>query len=317
MEIEKEIQVDESSDGGAIVHLPEEDLPEQPAQQQAEAVDPPEDDSDIANDDPDREAIRAARREERRLKKQLHQQKNRESNHLISSLQKKNQALEERLAKVEKRTSGAELARVDKAIDDAGVSVEYAKMKIQEAVNAGDGASMTRAQELWYEAQRKLESLKSLREQATRQMSQPPNQGIQPPNVAVQRRASEWMAKNPWYDPRNGDFDSETAFRIDQRLTAEGFDPTSDEYWDEMDSRVKQYLPHRATSGEPAPRRDPPRSAVTSTGRDSSPSPRAGQMVISPERVAAMKEAGVWDNPEKRNKMIKSYAAYDRANKGK
>jgi hypothetical protein len=54
---------------------------------------------------------------------------------------------------------------------------------------------------------------------------------------------------------------------------------------------------------------------MTGSGRESAPSGRANEFRISPDRVAAMKEAGMWENPELRAKAIKKYAAWDRENK--
>jgi len=172
-----EMQVDEEQDGSAVVSLSDSDkslLPEfneEDSQGKPESEYRADDDSDEVSEE--REALRETRREERRLKKQIYREKTKESNHLISSLKKRNDELAERLAIIEKKTSGAEIARVDKAIEDAGVQVEYAKMKMQEAVTAGDGVALTRAQEMWFESKRRVESLESVKNQATRQMSQP------------------------------------------------------------------------------------------------------------------------------------------------
>lgn len=118
-----EMQVAEEQDGSAVVQLPDDEI-----SPQAPDKDPDDDNRDLAaggsvdddaNDgldsDPDREAIRAARREERKLKKNLHREKARESNHLINALRKQNADLADRLSRVERSTSGAEMARVDKA----------------------------------------------------------------------------------------------------------------------------------------------------------------------------------------------------------
>ena len=203
------MQVDELDDGGAAVMLPEGEENPQAEEKQtqdasAESAQDHDDDHDdepqrqSASDDvdEDREAIRAARREERRLKKQIHREKAKESGYLINALKKQNQELAERLAAVERKTSGAELARVDKAIEDAGVQVEYAKMKMKEAVTSGDGESLTRAQEMWYESKRKLESLESIKQNATKQMTDQ-KQNIQAPDPMVQRMAADWMEENP------------------------------------------------------------------------------------------------------------------------
>ena len=313
-----EMQVAEEQDGSAVAQLPEEDLPVEELSDGGEVEKQRNNDSEDDDKDPDREAIRAARREERRLKKGIHREKAKESNHLINALKKQNQQMAEQLARLETRTSGAELARVDKAIDDTAVQVEYAKMKMREAVTQQDGDAVVRAQELMYESQRKLESLKSIKDQATRQMSQPQKQAVTVPDVRVQKNAADWMERNPWYDPQGKDLDSEIAQRLDKQLTGEGYDPSSEDYWDELDDRVSKYLPHRIEStANKKKEKQKVKSIQTSSGRESSSSGGGSNngFRISPERVAVMKEAGVWDNPEARAKAIKNYVKWDRENK--
>jgi 2-polyprenyl-6-methoxyphenol hydroxylase-like FAD-dependent oxidoreductase len=44
-------------------------------------------------------------------------------------------------------------------------------------------------------------------------------------------------------------------------------------------------------------------------------SPGAGRVyTLSPDRVKAIKDAGMWDDVAERNKMIKTYREYDRTN---
>lgn len=321
-----ELQIAEEADGSAVVQLPESEENPQKASANAEDDDGtdaqdeaegPDDDhgEGSTSDDPEREAIRAARREERKLKKQLHREKARESNHLIAALRKQNQELATRVASLETKTSGAELARLDKAIDDANTRVEYAKMKLQEAVNARDGAEVTKAQQLWYDNQRQLESLQSLRTNANKQLSQP-KQNIKVPDPAVQKMAANWMGRNDWYDPQLKDPDSKIAQSIDQTLTEEGYDPALPEYWEELDERLQKYLPHRYKSGYSSNTKSPrPRSVVTSSGRESTPVARPNEYRLDPERVRSLKEAGMWEDVELRNKMIRKYAEFDRQQK--
>ena len=171
---------------------------------------------------------------------------------------------------------------------------------------------------MWYEAQRKMESLQNVKSQATRQLNQP-QQNIQIPDPMVQRLAADWMDRNPWYDPHGKDLDSEITQRIDKKLTEEGYDPTTEEYWDELDDRIKKYVPHKASSeyNQTNVRNQRPRSVVTSSGRDSTATTKSNEFRLSPDRVAAMKEAGMWDNPELRQKAIRNYAAWDRNNKAR
>jgi hypothetical protein len=322
-----DLQVTEGEDGSAIVNMPAEEAPEAdnpPQEVGSEALDQQDegnssqenDSNDGLDADPDRVAIRAHRREERKLKKQITREKDKQSNHLINVLKKQNHELAERLAIIEKKTSGAELARVDKAIDDAGVQVEYAKMKMREAVSSADGDGVAKAEEMLYDARRKMESLTALKQNATRQSSQP-KQNIQVPDPMVQRLASDWMERNTWYNPNGSDMDSEIAQRLDKKLTDEGYDPASEDYWEELDDRIKKYLPHKSNSGynDSSVRNQRPRSAVTSSGRETTATTKSNEFRLSPDRVAAMKEAGMWDDPALRQKAIRNYASWDRSNK--
>lgn len=318
-----EMQVEEAQDGGAIVALPE---GEENPQAQVPATDNSQDDFDDDNDDDSSnsqeaqggdadqsnmtiEELRNTRREERRLRRKIHKQKN---NHLVDALKKQNADLSNRLAAVEKKTSGAELARVDKAIEDAGVQVEYAKMKMKESVSISDGEGLAKAQELWYESKRKLESLEALRQNASRHMSQP-QQNIQVPDPMVQRLAADWMEDNPWYDPNGRNEESQIAQVIDKRLTEEGFDPTTEDYWDELDSRMRRYMPKQQNNQRAAR----PKSVMTSSGRDSTATTKSNEFRLSPDRVNAIKEAGLWENPQARQNAIRKYAEWDRNNKNR
>jgi hypothetical protein len=56
---------------------------------------------------------------------------------------------------------------------------------------------------------------------------------------------------------------------------------------------------------------------VGSAGREASAAyggTNRNQFVLSPDRVKAMKEAGAWDNPERKKRMIAEFISYDRNN---
>lgn len=324
------IDVKEEQDGSAVVSLPD-DLVEQSdgeledkAPQVAESNDDDDDDddedgiqstssADDNQDDDERESIRAARREERKLKKQIHREKARESNHLINTLRKQNQDMAERLAVLEKRTSGAEHARLEKAIEDANVRLIYARNKISEATNAGDGEALAEAQESWYEARKQIEDLQMIRKRMS-QANSAPKQNAKAPDPMLQRHAAEWMSRNRWYDAQGRDPDSKVALTIDSAMADEGWDATTSEYWEELDNRLQKYLPHRytQTNDEKPSLRNRPKNVITSSGKESVATTKANQFVLNPDRVRAIKEAGKWDNIQERNKMIRKYAEYDR-----
>jgi hypothetical protein len=224
-------------------------------------------------------------------------------------LERQNQELLERLSVVERKTQGGEIARINKAIEDQESKILFAKQKIKEATETGNGDLLTQAQEMWYDAKKQYESLEGLKKHS---VQQPQQQTIQAPDPMVARYAGDWMSENPWYDPNGRDSDSKIALTIDQTMAEEGWNPKSQEYWEELDNRLAKYLPHRyigevEKSVSPSTRR--PRNIVTSSGRESaSSSGGKNTFTLAPEQVRAMKDAGMWDDPEKRAKMIRRYA---------
>lgn len=295
----EDINVVEEKDGSVTVDLPD----HLASNDDGELESNQDNDGDVDHPD-DTEAVRDARRNRRRAKKEYIKRTNEEKDQRLGLLQRQNQELMERLSVVERKTHGADLARYEKAMEDEEYRLRYAQQKMQEATDNSDGAAFTKAQELWYDSRRKLEAMNNYKEQAARAGSQE----AAPANPKLVRLANNWMERNSWYDPEAGDEDTQIAKVIDNRLVAEGWDPASQDYWDELDSRLQKRLPHRYTRNTDEPSRRSPRSVVTGSSRESSGREGGNQFVLAPEQVRAMKDAGFWDDAEKRNKMIKRYA---------
>lgn len=303
-----EIQVTEEADGSAVIDLP--DSIESPDDQDDRRASSEGGDDDVA---PENESeYQRARREKRRAKRDLAKKTGVEKEMKLQLLERKNQELMERLAVVERKTHSADLARIDKAIEDQELRLQYAKMKISEAASAADGNAMTEAQEIMYDARRQMEALTNFKKAAV----DPRQAQGNVPDPRLQRLAANWMEKNDWYDPNGRDTDSKIAKQIDEGLVAEGWNPTSQDYWEELDNRLQKYLPHKYndnTGVRSSTKR--PRSVVTSSGRESvNGSTNRNTFVLQPEQVRAMKDAGFWDDPVKRAKMIKRYAQEARNN---
>ena len=294
----EEINVIEEKDGSVTV-----DLPDQLADQIDRGSDVNADDPGDVDHPDDSDAVREARRNRRRAKKVYIKRTNEEKDQRLGLLQRQNQELMERLSVVERKTHGADMARYDKAMEDEEYRLRYAQQKMKEATDNSDGEAFTKAQELWYDTRRKLEAMNNYKEQVAKAGSTE----SAPANPKLVRLANDWMERNSWYDPEAGDEDTQIAKVIDNRLVAEGWDPSNKDYWDELDSRLQKRLPHRYTRDSGENFRRSPRSVVTGSSRESS-RVNGSQFVLEPEQVRAMKDAGFWDDPEKRNKMIKRYA---------
>jgi hypothetical protein len=216
--------------------------------------------------------------------------------------------LNQRVSVVERRSSGSEMAQLEKAESDAAAAYNHFKQVNQKAIEQADGETAVKAQEAMMAARDRYNQIKNIRAGYAKQQAAP-----QPLDPRLANHAQEWMSKNEWYDPNGKDVDSDIALTIDRRLASEGWDPTTPEYWEELDKRVKKHLPHRDKRGiiESSGRRNNP-PPVAGSGRQSSSSNNAGTYKLSSERVQALKEAGLWDDPKQRADAIRRFQQYDK-----
>lgn len=274
-----------------------------------------DDDSHSGDDNPEltddeREAIRERRRKERHHKKQA--QRDREDT-LRRELAARDTIINEMRGKldiIERRNTGSEMAQLENSKKQAAQAYNFFKDQIRVGTEAGNGAAVADATEKMFQAQRRMDELTRF-EKAFKQRSQAP----QPLDPRLVNHAKDWMSKNRWYDPAGQDQDSRIALTLDQQLANEGWNPSTAEYWQELDTRVKKYLPHRSSSGKISNTK--PRSVVSGSGREGGSSGGASQSYkLSGERVQALKDAGIWDDPKQRAEAIKRFREYDKENQG-
>ena len=317
-EIQENIEVEELNDGSATVDIPEKDLEPEVVDEQ-NGFDRAKEANDADADHPDDdEELRAAKRNRRRAKKDLVRKTNQEKDVRLAQMARENEEMKRRLSQLERNTKAEHVVRLDKNIEDAETRKEYAKLKIAEATQNQDGQAMVEAQMLLQAASDDVRELKQMRTNADRELNRQPQNNA--PDPSVQRRANEWVRRNSWYDSSLQDPDSKVAKKMDELMVAQGWDPKDPDYWDELDSRLQKELPHRYNdrNDDDRPNVRRPRNVVGSAGREASAAyggSNRSQFVLSPERVRAMKEAGAWDNADRKAKMIKQFMAYDRANR--
>jgi hypothetical protein len=318
-----EIQVKEALDGSAVVDLPEgidmgDDLDTElkTPEPKAEGGEVQEEDDDPDHPD-DTEAMRAAKRAKRRSKKEFARNTNKERELQLQMLKRQNEEMARRMAELERKSQYSEISQIDKQIEDENLRLEWARHKISEATASADGDAMIQAQEALFDARQRLEYLGRVKSQA----SQPKVNNQSQPSLdpRMQHQATQWVKRNEWYKPDLSDTDSRIAKSVDEELVAEGWNPTEADYWDELDNRLQKYLPHRyngsAEQNSPVKK---PRNVVASSGREASASFGGSNrtFTLSPQMVSAIKEAGMWENIEARNRMIRRYAQQARNMEG-
>lgn len=273
--------------------------------------------------DAERNLIREHRKENRHSERQDSKQRRREAiarkDRYISALETKVADLNRRVTGHDQQITGSQVAQIDAALQNANAEVEIAAAAKSEAMKAGESAIFQEADEAWYNAKRKLEELTHLKRRFAEggrvQTQQPRTQPLQFPAQTVEL-AKKWTRENAWYnpDPQSSDSDSRIVRMLDAELVAEGWDHSTPEYWDELTDRARERMPKRFAAGGGNGERQPTQITGGSRGDSGGDSPggRSVTTTLSAERVKAAKEAGLWDDPKARARLIKRFQLFDK-----
>lgn len=260
-----------------------------------------------------------------------------------------------RLDRIDQARIDDQLRQYESEIASTAQAVENAITRMSDAMASGDAAAhtaalrdhtkaVTRGSELT-QARKQLEASRDAvvsrtqpQDQGQGQQQQrqqpPPQQRPAPMDPEVERRTQDFAGKYRWLKLDRPDRDTKLALIIDAEVAEDGFDPRDDDYWEELEARMKEapQLTHkfqapqrRAQAAQPArqqnvaPERRGPMVGGSSNGGSQQGAPR--QVLLSPERKQTLIQVGVLDpdgrtivDREKFNRLAKRYDEYDRAN---
>lgn len=267
-----------------------------------------DDDARLGNTDEnsdEREAIRERRRLEKQDRKARRGKAIDRDKLELDFLRNRNNDLERRISSQEQRAHQGDLNNLDQEIAKTSQEAEMADRVIAKAIESGNGEDVTKAMRFRDQAIAKFNHLSQVKQQA-----QAP---VQRNTVddATMAHAREFLEDNSWYDPKGNDEDSAIVLAIDQALSKDGFDPKTEDYWDELRDRVARRLPEHFEKKGRIARGGP----TVGSSREHVPSSTRKEIYINPERKQALIDAGVWDDPVLRMKYVKRYAEYDKKNK--
>ena len=155
--------------------------------------------------------------------------------------------------------------------------MEQAKRKFKEAYESGDADALTAAQEEMTTVKMKAERVNNFRpapvQTDEKQVQIPTAQPVRP---RLDAKTQEWTEKNTWF----GSDDEMTSFALGfhNKLAKSGITPSSKEYYERIDARMKQVFPDAFESGE------------TETSEDANPSPKRSNVVAPATRSTAPKK---------------------------
>ena len=153
-----------------------------------------------------------------------------------------NEKLKERLKNLDQGYISEYGTRLD-------AQLEQAKKNYRDAHEAGDVDKMFDAQQalskisIEQERHRIAKDRQEAQVKEVEQQAQQPQAQSQPQQAPVDPKAQAWAEKNEWFG--EDQVMTSTAMGIHQKLSEEGFDLSSDEYYDEIDRQLKSLFPDK------------------------------------------------------------------------
>jgi hypothetical protein len=209
--------------------------------------------------------------------------------------------VQSRAQQLEQQYLRSDEERLTEAKGRVETQVVALKQIIRKAREEGDVDTETEAQQrlasLTYE-QNQIDQANQQRaawaaqQQAAAQ--QPAQQPVQQQPRQVDPRVEEWAERNKWYGRDN--VMTHAAWGIHRQLIqVEGFDPSSDEYYDELDKRIRESFPHKfAENNAGTQRATRSVQTVAPASRSTGVNNAARRTVkLTPSQVAIAKKLGV------------------------
>jgi hypothetical protein len=200
---------------------------------------------------------------------------------------------------ISKRYSSLETNSLKDRESKLASAIEGAKARLAQARDINDiGLEVDIQREiarLGYEESRLLE-LKSTREEMAKEEVIPTMDNVRIPTAPTSNqpdeKAESWASKNKWFGTDKAM--TYTAFDLHKTLTdEEGYDPKSDEYYVEIDKRIRLEFPHKFGTNEDKAQNNTtkPTQIVASARRSVNPGRKTVR--LTPSQVAIAKKLGV------------------------
>ena len=182
---------------------------------------------------------------EKRIRQLVKQRKEREEQ--VVSLQIQNEELNKKLLSKENEVQSIGKRTLDMSEKQLTDKIALAKEVYLEAFDEGEKEKLLNAQEMLNEAQSDLRAVNSAKaryaQQAKQAVEQPAAQQQQVPQAVSDPKAEQWASDNDWFGKDN--VMTAAALAIDAELKNEGYDPSDNDFYQEIDNRIKTSFPHK------------------------------------------------------------------------
>jgi hypothetical protein len=264
------------------------------------------------DEDVDGSKAKAKRKQRRQLQKAARDRTLAEVDYLRGRVAEL-EPLQERIARLEGATVGMTEREIGNKLENAKSRLTDLNKIIADAVESGNGAAATSAMDLRDATRDELRGYEAAQDHLTKAREEKPAPAAPRADPVVSLFADQWKNANAsWYGKPGYEENTRLANAIDNQLTAEKFDPKTPTYWQELTKRVKDSLGSNDDSADRGARNGGQRKGPPiGDGRSAAAPGGKSQVYVTPERKAAMVEAGMWDDPVKRGRMLKRYREQD------
>ena len=161
------------------------------------------------------------------------------------------QQLVEENKKLKGNVNKNQTALLDQARKNAAVETEASKRAYKEAYESGDSDAVLNAQERLTNAKLKSDRLANFKLPALQETETPVQRPVEQtaPAVQVDQRAADWQKANKWFGA--DDEMTSLALGLHNKLVKQGVSPQSDEYYETINSRMRQVFPDNFEEAEP------------------------------------------------------------------
>ena len=189
-----------------------------------------------------------ARHDERRAKEALAREK--------AELERLTQQILEENKKLKEFVNHGQVTYAETLQAKSEAELEMARRKLKEATESYDSEAIQEAQEALIEAKMKMQDAKNFRPTPlqTREVDVQIRQE-QPQAPELDQKTLRWQAKNQWFGSPGYEEVTAYALGLHQKLVGTGYNPQQDEYFEQIDSRLKKTFPEMFESAEEEPSR--------------------------------------------------------------
>ena len=186
---------------------------------------------------------------------------------------------------------------LEQAKERATLALSQAKREYRDAYEQGDSEAIAEAQQKLARATYQADQVEAmapryaaqqnsaLQQQPAQVYNQPQQPRVRAPEP--DSKSKEWGDRNKWFG--NDDEMTSFALGLHQKLVKDGVPPSTDEYFERIDARMREVFPDKFEDSAPKKEKRRPSTVVASAGR----TPKGKKVVLTQSQVAMARKLGI------------------------